>query len=475
MPTPAKFTASLCFALLMFLAGYMANRQQAPVSAASEKQVLHYTCPMHPNYRSDRPGNAPCCGMRLKPVYADAGSKVAEPDVSGTVQISSATQQLIGVRVDEVRRDSTSHTLRMPGRVAVDESKQYRLIAAADGWIRELGQNPAGTFVKRNQMLASYYVRDLVASQQTLVFALQTINTPQRGSATANLQLAIDSLRGLGMSDLQIEQLKENGTAASEINIYSPANGFVIARNLSPAQRFDKGTEMYRIADISRVWVLADIYERDREFVAPAAGAVVRFQGRELRARLSDSLPQFDAQSRTLKCRFEVDNPGYVFRPDMFVDVELGVNMPAGVAVPAEAVIDSGRHKTVYVERNAGLFEPRAVETGWRAGGRVEITKGLQAGERIVVSGNFLIDSESRMGFAAINAGAAPEKETRVKDPVCGMEVDPRAPGIIQSRRAEATWYFCSNQCQSTFEADTQKYIAMKPAHGRIDGARGPA
>jgi RND family efflux transporter MFP subunit len=493
MQTPAKVVTSLCLAAGIFVAGYIANRQPAPVaSSASVKQVLYYTCPMHPQYKSDRPGDAPCCGMRLVPVYAGAESKPdpAGSDPPGVVQVSAARQQLIGVRTDEVRRAATSYLLRVPGRITVDEGRLYRLVAAVDGWVRTLGQNTAGSFVEKDQILASYYTSNLLAASQTLLYAMATNEQSGQGylgtrTPTAlSFQVAIDSLRSLGMSERQIEELRKARQATSEIHIYSPITGFVLARSISPGQRFDKGTELYRIGDISHVWVLTDIFEKDREFLRPSALATVHYRGRELPARMSDVLPQFDPQTRTLKTRFELDNPGYILRPDMFVDVDLHVNMPAALTAPADAVIDSGRRKVVFVERGGGFFEPRLVETGWRLGDRIEITKGLEPGERIVVSGNFLIDSESRMKLAAAGAaGSAPQEKHPAlasggpappeKDPVCGMEVDPKAPNSIKAQHGGKTYYFCSDYCKKAFEANPGKYSPKKPPAQHANG--GPA
>jgi Cu(I)/Ag(I) efflux system membrane fusion protein len=171
---------------------------------------------------------------------------------------------------------------------------------------------------------------------------------------------------------------------------------------------------------------------------------------------MSDALPQFDPESRTLKTRFELDNPGLILRPDMFVDVELHVEMPAAVTVPADAVIDLGSRKTVYVAPAEGMFEPRVVQTGWRLGDRVQIVSGLEPGERIVVSSNFLVDSESRMKLAAFGSASAAQQ---VKDPVCGMNVDPAAPGTLKVTRAGTTYYFCSESCKKSFEANPGKYV----------------
>jgi RND family efflux transporter MFP subunit len=478
MTTPAKLAFAICAAAGLFVAGYMANRQPGPaVSSASTNRVLYYTCPMHPQYKSDRPGDAPCCGMRLEPVYADtvpAKARPATADVPGMVLVGSGQQQLIGVRTDEVKRAPVSHLLRVPGRIAVDDGRLYRIVAAADGWIRTLGPNPAGTFVKKDQILASYYAPNFQAAQQTLLFALDNADqlvrqrelriTSQRPNASTNVQIAMDAVRGLGMNDTQIEEIRRTRAYASEIHVYSPTSGFVIARNISPEQRFDKGSELYRIADLGHVWVMTDLFEKDRAFARPGAAARVRYEGREYRARMSDVLPQFDPQSRTLKTRFELDNPGYLLRPDMFVDVELHVDMPAAITAPADAVIDTGRRQTVFVECGAGCFAPRQVETGWRLGDRVQITAGLEPGERIVVSGNFLIDSESRMKLAAASTAAAPRMAPAEIDPVCGMSVDPHAPDAIKSQHGGKTYYFCSRQCKKSFDASPEKYVPKAAA-----------
>jgi len=356
----------------------------------------------------------------------------------------------------------------------VDASRLYRLVAGADGWIRELGSSPAGTFVQKDEVLASYYVRDLVSTQQGYLYAFdinsqyeqtQTNNSLQRNTASLNLRTALDALRSLGMADLQIEELRRTHTPASEMRIYSPVAGFVLARDISPGQRIDKGSELYRIGDISHVWVMADIFEKDREFLVPGGRAIVRYRGREISARMAGALPQFDPQSRTFKTRFELDNPGLLFQPDMFVDVEVHVNMPAAITVPADAVIDSGRRQTVYVDRGDGFFEPHLVKTGWRLGGRVQVTQGLEPGEHIVVSSNFLIDSESRMK-AAIEAPPALSQTAGEKDPVCGMDVDPKAPDALHAQYRGKTYTLCSPKCRKDFESNPEKYAAKKaPAH----------
>ena len=249
----------------------------------------------------------------------------------------------------------------------------------------------------------------------------------------------------------------------------SAATGFVLARNVSAGQRFVKGEELFRVADLSRVWILADLFERESRYVRPGQRVKVLYQGRAFQAQVSEVLPQFDPDSRTLKVRLEMDNPGYVLRPGMFVDVEFPIELPPAVTIPADAMIDSGLRKTVYVDLGNGYFEPRVIETGWRFGERVQITRGLQPGERIVVAGNFLLDSESRMKAAAAGIQAP------AKDPVCGMDVDrvkAKAAGRISEYQG-TTYYFCSDQCKRKFDGNPAQYTGGSP--GQSKQAQGPA
>ena len=203
------------------------------------------------------------------------------------------------------------------------------------------GRTPSAASSRRTSCSRPTTQKDLLATERLFLLSIpaneplptQTKDFSQasiRTAGSANPQFPIDSLRGLGMSDLQIEEIHRTRTASPHINIYSPVSGFVLTRNISPSQRFDKGTELYRIADISRVWVMTDIFEKDRQFLKPGAEATILYQGRRLKARMSDALPQFDAQSRTLKTRFELDNPAIVLQPDMFVDVEFERRDAAG-------------------------------------------------------------------------------------------------------------------------------------------------
>jgi len=468
--------AVVVLAGLSFLAGSWFQHERAGKAGdAGGRKVLYYVDPMHPSYKSDKPGIAPDCGMKLEPVYADGsmgGGEASETAAMapGTVKVSTDRQQLIGVKVGTVEKKPVSQTIRVLGRVAVDETRIYFINATVDGWISRTYANATGSFVKKDEVLAAFYAPEFLSSQQAYLFALrskdraagQKADTPGRAAQLQqfeiNLQQYRDSLRNLGMGEAQINKLEKTRKYMENVDVTSPADGIILARGVSYGQRFERGKELYRIADLSRVWILADIFENEAQFFKP--GSTVRVtlphQDRTFSARVSNAVPQFDNVSRTLKVRLEADNPGMALLPDMFADIELPVNYPPTFTVPVDAVVDTGMRKIVFVDKGSGVFEPRRIETGWRRGGLVEITRGLMNGERIVISGTFMIDSESRMQAAAMGI-----YDESVMDPVCGMYIDEkkaRASGR-SIKSGGATFYFCSPECQHDFEKNPKKFI----------------
>jgi Cu(I)/Ag(I) efflux system membrane fusion protein len=412
MKTPTLAVLMLGVLAAGFLAGASYNQREA-VSAASlgARKILYYVDPMHPAYKSDKPGTAPDCGMQLEPIYDDGGQRVARtpaPDTHGGLTMTAESQRMIGVQVHAVERTSGTERLRVYGRVAPAENSVHRIDVGVDGFIREISTVTTGSEVKKDQWLATFSAPDMRSPIQGYQVAAELFDRAVKdgdspGSidlAAAALEQSFDRLLTLGMSAAQIEEIRRTRHVPATIRITAPADGFVIARNVSTGQKIGKGNELYRIANLRRVWVLADVFGADAEVVQPGAIAEVSVPGRSasLRARVSsDVRPQFDAGTQSVTLRLEVDNPGFVLRPEMFVDVDMLVTLPPSIAVPVDALVDSGLKKTVFVERRAGVFEPREVETGWRFGGRVQIVKGLAAGNRVVVAGTFLLDSESRL------------------------------------------------------------------------------
>jgi Cu(I)/Ag(I) efflux system membrane fusion protein len=394
---------------------------------------LYYVDPMHPAYRSDKPGIAPDCGMQLEPVYAVSPLVTVSQSASslppGSVRIDPQRQQLFGVRVGPVEETSGSYKIRLLGRVAADEGKIYKINAGIEGYIQDVSSATTGSFVRKNQELATFsspmatmtiqtYMLNLGAEDRFKKSAAEgSVESQSLASTNANLQQRTQQLQNLGMSSLQMEEIRRTRQFPDAIQIVSPVDGFVVARNVSPGQKFERDMEWYRIADLRRVWVVADVFENEAQYLRPGVQVRVALpdQNVTFAGRVSNVLPQFDAATRTLKARIEVENQGYALRPDMFVNVELPVPFFRALVIPADAVLDSGLKKTVFIEHGNGVFSARVVETGRRLDNRVEIVKGLKAGERIVVSGNFLVSSESRLQEAAETYAPAASPQTNTE------------------------------------------------------------
>ena len=401
----------------------------------------HYTCPMHPQYRSDHPGKCPVCGMDLEPMEHGDGGAAASKDhekAAGVLTVTGLQQQLLGVDVETVGEAGGSHTLRLSGRVTPDERLDYSINAGVDGTIREVSGVTTGSRVRKGEVLGTYTAPDFVLAVQSFVLALEGLETLRTNrareaaasgagssssntlpdealelppiisrteaglvvnSGNSNLRQRIDRLQLLGMPDEQIDEIRRVRDVPASIRIVAPANGTVLSRGVTPGLKFMRGDEWFRIADLRRVWVLVDVPGSEIEHAHAGQEARIKIpgMGKTLAGRVSDVAPLFDAATRTFKLRVEADNPGEILKPDMFVDVELPVPVSQALSVPADAIVDTGVRQTVYVEHAPGEFLPREVETGWRRGGRIEILRGLSAGDRVVTSGTFLLESERRM------------------------------------------------------------------------------
>jgi membrane fusion protein, copper/silver efflux system len=407
MKTSRYVIVLLAVATIAFLAGSLQIPRQAVKAAAVEVRTpLYYHCPMHPDYKSDKPGTAPCCGMALEPVYAEVPSAIEVP--FGSIVVSAAKQQVAGVRVAPVERAGGVAHLRLFGRVTPQETRIFRLYVGLDGYIRDIAPVTTGSQVRRNQWLASFSTPESRQPMSAYVQSLDVLDremklasgAQQIAAAVANKQVAIDRLLTTGMSPVQIDEMAQTRVVAPTIKVTSPVDGFVVARNVSAGEKFDRGTELFRIADLHHVWILADVPAADVQYVKPGMTATIRVGGRSvpIHARVSsDLLAQFDPATQSMKVRVEAENPEFLLRPDMFVDVDVEVPYPPSILVPAEAIIASGLRNSVFVERTAGVFEARDVEVGRQIGTRVAIERGLEPFERIAVSGTFLLDSESRM------------------------------------------------------------------------------
>jgi membrane fusion protein, copper/silver efflux system len=416
------------FALLLaigaaFAGGYIYRAVKNGSAGAGPKavrKVLYWVDPMHPTYKSDKPGIAPDCGMRLEPVYADGGGTAADPPPfgapseavpPGAVRIAPDKQQLIGVKYGVVEAMGGTRSIRTAGKVAIDETRIQHVHTKVEGWIDNVFADFTGKVVRKGDPLLTIYSPEMLATQRELLLAAKAKgimrNSPLPAAYDQSDALVEAARRRLELWDLtpaQIDQVIATREPIKNITLYSPATGYVTDRKAFPQLKVMPDTDLYTIVDLSRVWIVADVFEYEAPNVHMDETARVSLQalpGRTFTAHVDYIQPGVDTLTRTLKVRLDMDNPGQTLKPDMYADVEFQVSLAAKLTVPAEAVLDSGERKTVFVDRGNGYFEPRQVTTGEHAGGRIQVLSGLREGERVVTSGNFLIDSESQMRAAA--------------------------------------------------------------------------
>ena len=414
-----------------FAGGYIYKAVKGSTAGTADKggrKVLYWVDPMHPAYKSDKPGIAPDCGMKLEPVYADGGAavapaganrKVLSDDIStmevGTVQITPEKQQLIGVKYEQVQVGGGSRTIRAVGKVAIDETRIGHVHTKVEGWIDKVFVDFTGKQVEKGQPLLTIYSPDMLASQRELLLAAKA-KTIMRNSALPSgfdqseslLQATRRRLELWDLSEAQIDQVLKTGEPIKNTTLYSPMTGYITDRKAFPQVKVMPDTDLYTIVDLSRVWIMADVFEYEAPNIRLGQTARVSIQaipGRVFNARIDFLQPQVDPMTRTLKVRLNMDNPGVLLKPDMYADVEFLVNIPSKLTVPADAVLNSGDRQTVFIDRGNGYLEPRQVKTGEREGDRIQILSGLTGSERVVTSGNFLIDSESQMKAAASGMG----------------------------------------------------------------------
>ncbi|HYS05562.1 MAG TPA: efflux RND transporter periplasmic adaptor subunit [Candidatus Dormibacteraeota bacterium] len=436
---------------------YRGRHQSGLVASSGVKAVYH--CPMHPSMQSDRPADCPICGMRMVPVETAGATRAPMPkrviyrstmnpsEVSdkpgkdsmgmemvpvemqeqpeetprveghAVVSIPATRQRLIGVRTQVVEKAPFIREIRALGRVAVDETRLHHVHTKVGGWIETLYAHATGEKVVQGQPLLSIYSPELVASQEEFLVALRGRNALGEGVPPEAVQRADELLesarRRLLLLDLtpgQIHHLTETGEASRDLTLYAPMSGYVLARNVTHGERIEANTALLDIADLSRVWVLAAVYEYEVPFVKvgqPATMTLSYLPGKVLRGRVGLVYPVLDAATRTVQVRLEFPNPGLQLKPEMYADVELESDLGQRLIVPETAVLATGTRDIVFVDRGDGAFEPREVRLGLRLPEAVEVLAGLAEGERIVTSGNFLVDSESRLK-AALESAARP-------------------------------------------------------------------
>ena len=377
-------------------------------TAPKQPKILFYRNPMNPSVTSPIPAKDNM-GMDYLPVYAEDEAKA--DDSAGAVRIDAATVQNIGVRTALAKQTLLSHVVRAVGRVAYDEEHIVRLHPKTEGWIETLRADKTGQRVRKNEELLSIYSPQLVASQQEYVLALNNLKvlekSPIEDIRRGAEELVKSSRERLNLLDVpahQLHELTDSQAIKKSLHIHTPADGIVINIGAREGQYVTPETELYMIADLSTVWVYAEIYEYELPWVKegdPVHMRLAGVPGRTFRGRLAFIYPYAEAKTRTIKVRLVFDNADLLLKPDMFAEVTIqaGKQLDA-VVIPSEAVIRSGAQTQVLVVRGPGKFEPRRVTTGLSSNDDIAIIDGLNAGEEVVTSAQFLIDSESKLNEA---------------------------------------------------------------------------
>jgi Cu(I)/Ag(I) efflux system membrane fusion protein len=391
--------------------------------AKKVRKLLYYRNPMGLPDTSPTPKKDPM-GMDYVPVYE--GDESNEPAAAGQIRISTEKIQKLGVRSEPAQLRALDKTLRAAGRIEPDERRLYAISPKFEGYVERLHVNVTGQPVGKGQPLFEVYSPELVSAQREYAIAAQGVEALRDagGPAQAGMkQLAESSLQRLKNWDISEEQVKalaQSGEAKRTLTFRSPVSGIVTEKKALQGMRFMPGEALYQIADLSSVWVVADVFEQDIGLVKLGAQAKVRinaYPDKLFSGKVSYVYPTLNAATRTVPVRIELANPGLLLKPAMFAQVELPVSATGRVVtVPVSAVIDSGTRQIVLIELGEGRFAPREVRLGARSDSDVEVVEGLKEGERVVVAANFLIDAESNLK-AAVGGFAQPAPQAGAEKP----------------------------------------------------------
>ena len=374
-----------------------------------------YTCSMHPFITKDRPGTCPICGMELIKKIDSApavgtpqsAEQTKQAEMPGNVSLSPTQRVMANVATVPAVKTAMNKEINAVGIVQYDQSRQYKVTAWIAGRIETLHVNSVGAFVTREKPVAEVYSPDLVATQQEYLLAVksreQLKNSPipsisQNGEglvASAKQRLML-----FGVKESQIAELGKSGKPNIRLPIYAPQSGVVIEKMVQQGQYVNTGDTLFNIADLSTVWVEIELYENEFSSIHIGQHVIITsqsFPGKPFTGRIAFIYPFLDPKTRTVKARVEMPNPGIKLKPDMFVNALIRVQLGSVIVLPVTAVMDSGKRQVVWVEGSPGTFVPRDVQVGEQSGDRIQILSGVKVGDKVAVSGGYLIDSESQL------------------------------------------------------------------------------
>ena len=355
-------------------------------TAEEEKEILYWVAPMDPNYRRDKPGKSPM-GMDLMPVYADDGA-------GNVVSIKPGIVQNLGVRTAIAERTNLWRGIDTVGYIDFDESKVSHIHLRTEGWVENLTVESEGDRVNKGDFLFDLYSPKLVNAQEELVTAIAS------GSKSL-IRASKERLSALGVSGKQITQLQKDKKIQQRISIFAPQDGVVSSLSVREGMFVKPSMRVMSLGDLSSIWVLAEVFERQAQWVRTGQAAEVRLSyipGQVWQGKVEYIYPSLDPKTRTLKVRLRFENPDEGLKPNMYANVRIfGGPKEDIIVIPMEGLIRTGRDERVILDLGDGRFEARKVVAGIESGDYVEIIRGIDKGDRIVVSGQFLIDSEASM------------------------------------------------------------------------------
>jgi membrane fusion protein, copper/silver efflux system len=377
---------------------------------STDRRILYYRNPMGLPDTSPVP-KKDSMGMDYLPVYAD--------EAGGTVRISPGRIQTLGVRTEEVvMRPALIRTLRATGNLQFNERRLATITTKVGGWIEHLTVAATGDPVKRGQVLAEIYAPDLVAAEEEYLIAARMSGGMTHGEGGGLAAASLQRLRALDVPEDEIARLRKTGKAQRRIAVRAPADGVVIEKPAQEGMRIEAGQPLYKTADLSDLWLIAEVQEQDLGLVHPGQSVEAQFTafpGRSFDGKVEFIYPSLSPETRTAPVRIVIPNPDQALRAAMYASVEIATPAAAGpvLAIPSSAVIDSGARQVVLIDRGEGRFEPRPVRLGAQGGDWAEVTEGVKAGEKVVTGANFLIDAESNLrsalqGFSGSSSSASP-------------------------------------------------------------------
>ncbi len=398
----------------------------------------NYYCPMHPQYKADKPIDCPICSMKLvkfeptpngenKPMDSMPGmdgssSSTSSQASNNTIYVDPQRQQLIGVQFAKAITKPLSKELRVVGKVSFDETKITHIHTKVTGYLENVFVDYVGKPVKKGDPLFTIYSPDLVATEQEYLLALRSNKELSKSSfeevsfgSSSLLEATRKRLKLWDISDKEIEELEIEGKAKRELTFYSPVDGIVTERAAFGHGKFvNPEMDLYSIVDLSTVWIIGEVYEYEMSFVKLGQTVEIEMPYSDKKSlyigKITYIYPVMDAKTRTAKIRIECKNPQYTFKPEMFVSMKIKINLGTHLVVPEDAVMDTGEEQYVFVDKGNGYFEPRPVKVGTSSDGYYVIESGLGEGEQVVTAANFILDSESRLKGAFANMGK-PNKE----------------------------------------------------------------